>query len=172
MLFGGKFLYYQTDHESLNFLGEQQLHTQLQRKGVTKLLGLDYSIQYRKGKENKVADALSRREDKGECQAVSVLAPNWINEVSHSYEGTPWAQELITSLAIDRGEQRGYTLKAGLLRYRGRVVIGEDPDLRTRILQALHASPHGGHSDLQCNLQQGKAIVLLLLILINHMSPS
>ena len=41
----GKSFVIKTDHESLKFLGEQRLHTQLQRKGVTKLLGLDYSIQ-------------------------------------------------------------------------------------------------------------------------------
>lgn len=39
---------------------------QLQKKGVTKLLGLDYRIQYRKGKENTVADALTRRKE-GVC---------------------------------------------------------------------------------------------------------
>ena len=56
-----------TDHESLQFLDQQRLHTQFQRKGVCKLMGMDYTIVYRKDKENVVADALSRREEKGEC---------------------------------------------------------------------------------------------------------
>jgi len=81
------------------------------------LLGLDYSIQYRKGKENTVADALSRREENRECRAVSVLVPDWIKEVSCNYGRTPWAQELMTSLAAGGGEQKGYILKAGLLTY-------------------------------------------------------
>lgn len=95
-----------------------------------------------------MADVLSRREENGECRAVSVLVPDWIKEVSRSYEGTSWAQELMTSLAAGGDEQKGYTLRAGLLRYRGRMVIGEDPELQTRILQALHASPIGGHAGL------------------------
>ena len=33
---------------------------QLLRKGMTKLIGLDYIIQYKKGKKNIVVDALSR----------------------------------------------------------------------------------------------------------------
>lgn len=53
------------DYESLQFLLQQRFHTHLQRKGVSKLLGLDYTIQYRKGKENVVANALSRREGRG-----------------------------------------------------------------------------------------------------------
>ena len=49
-----------TDHFSLKYLLQQKLSSQLQKKGLMKLLGLDYTIQYRKGKENKVVDALSR----------------------------------------------------------------------------------------------------------------
>jgi len=67
-----------TDHESLQFLSQQRLHMQLQRKGVSKLMGLDFTIQYQKGKENIVADALSRRDKVGNCQAISVVLPAWI----------------------------------------------------------------------------------------------
>ncbi|GMI77951.1 hypothetical protein HRI_001464400 [Hibiscus trionum] len=48
-----------TDHEPLKHLLEQKLTTTIQKKGLTKFLGLDYVIQYRKGKSNLVADALS-----------------------------------------------------------------------------------------------------------------
>jgi len=51
----------QTDHESLTYLLDQKIHTPIQKKGLTKLLGLNYRIRYKKGKENKAADALLRR---------------------------------------------------------------------------------------------------------------
>ena len=42
----------QTDHESLKYLLDQKIHTAIQKKGLTKLLGLRYKILYRKGREN------------------------------------------------------------------------------------------------------------------------
>jgi len=50
-----------TDQRSLSQLSEQQLHTPWQHKVFTKLLGLQYKIVYKKGSDNRVADALSRK---------------------------------------------------------------------------------------------------------------
>ena len=50
----GRFII-KTDHESLKFLLQQKLHTHLQRKGMSRLMGLDYVIQYRRVQENKAA---------------------------------------------------------------------------------------------------------------------
>jgi hypothetical protein len=63
-----------TDHKSLTQLNEQRLHTPWQHKVFTKLLGLQYWIQYPPGTENRVADALSRRMDP-ECHVVSMVIP-------------------------------------------------------------------------------------------------
>lgn len=49
------------DHHSLKFLIEQRISMPEQKKWVTKLLGYDYEIVYRKGKENVVIDALLRK---------------------------------------------------------------------------------------------------------------
>lgn len=50
-----------TDQRALVNLSDQRLHTAWQQKALTKLLGLDYKIVYRKGADNRAADALSRR---------------------------------------------------------------------------------------------------------------
>ena len=49
-----------TDHKSLSYLSEQNLHSEMQRKAMTRLMGLKFKIIYRQGKENIVADSLSR----------------------------------------------------------------------------------------------------------------
>ena len=49
-----------TDHKSLAYLTEKNLHSDLQRKEMTRLMGLQFKVIYRQGKENAVADALSR----------------------------------------------------------------------------------------------------------------
>ena len=61
-LLGRRFII-QTDQWSLKYLLEQRITTPEQQKWAAKLLGYDYEIQYRPGRENSVADALSRRLD-------------------------------------------------------------------------------------------------------------
>lgn len=49
-----------TDQKSLKYLLEQRLSTPSQFGWLTTLMGMTYDIHYKKGKENSVADALSR----------------------------------------------------------------------------------------------------------------
>jgi hypothetical protein len=51
------------DHDSLKYFLEQRLSSKEQQKWVTKILGYDFEIVYKKGKQNVVADALSRKDE-------------------------------------------------------------------------------------------------------------
>ncbi|XP_019246493.1 PREDICTED: uncharacterized protein LOC109226149 [Nicotiana attenuata] len=93
---GGHFIV-KTDHQSLKYLLEQKVNTALQQKGLTKLLGLDYEVQYKKGEENKVADAFSRRqEEDSTLLAISIAQATWLQEVSQSYENDPIALQIVS----------------------------------------------------------------------------
>jgi RNase H-like domain found in reverse transcriptase len=88
-----------TDHLSIKHLLEQRLTHSLQHKGLSKLLGLDYIIQYKKGTDNKAADALSRQmQDNtvGETMAITEVIPAWIVELKESYTGDDWAKEVLS----------------------------------------------------------------------------
>lgn len=64
-------------------LGDQQLQSELQRKAMARLMGLQFQIVYKKGKENLVADALSRVGTMMELAAVSEVQPIWVQEVGY-----------------------------------------------------------------------------------------
>jgi hypothetical protein len=51
-----------TDHYSLKFLLDQRLSTVPQHQWISKLFGFDFTAEYRPGRLNTVADALSRRD--------------------------------------------------------------------------------------------------------------
>jgi hypothetical protein len=59
---------------------EQRLSLEEQQKWVTKILGYDFEIVYKKGKKNVVADALSRKGEDVEAFlcAISIIQPYWI----------------------------------------------------------------------------------------------
>jgi hypothetical protein len=68
-----------TNHKSLSQLNEQRLHTNWQHKVFTKLLGLQYKVIYKKGAENRVADALScRAHETPELCLLSTRVPQWV----------------------------------------------------------------------------------------------
>ena len=78
----GRHFKVKADHDSLKYFLEQRLSSKEQQKWVTKMLGYDFEIIYKKGKQNVVADALSRKDEDVEALfcAISIMQPDWIHE--------------------------------------------------------------------------------------------
>ncbi|XP_041025417.1 uncharacterized protein LOC121265821 [Juglans microcarpa x Juglans regia] len=75
-----------TDQQALRHLLQQKIVTLKQQKFIVKLLGFEYDIVYQPGKENKVADALSRRDgsallwlvhDEDEAHLMALSGAEW-----------------------------------------------------------------------------------------------
>jgi hypothetical protein len=61
------------NHKSLKYLLEQRITTPAQTRWLPKLLGYDYTIEYKKGVENQVADSLSHI---GEVHFLFISVPH------------------------------------------------------------------------------------------------
>jgi hypothetical protein len=73
----GKWFQIKTNHQSLKYFLEQCISSLEQQKLVTKLFGYDYEIIYKKGKDNVVVDALSKKyEDEGSLFSLSFIVPD------------------------------------------------------------------------------------------------
>jgi hypothetical protein len=84
----GRHFKVKTDHDSLKYFLEQRLSSEEQQKRVTKILGYDFEIVYKKGKQNVVADEISRKDEDVEAFlcAISIIQPNWIIEARDEWK--------------------------------------------------------------------------------------
>lgn len=76
-----------TDQQSLKFLTEQKISEDIQHKLFMQLLEFDFTIQYKKGITNKVADALSRKFQS--IFSMSQAVPLWAQEIADTYTNDP-----------------------------------------------------------------------------------
>ncbi|KAK8918580.1 hypothetical protein KSP39_PZI021790 [Platanthera zijinensis] len=153
-LVGGKFII-KTDHQSLRFLTDQKLVTPAQQKYLYKLMGYDYVIHYRQGKENVCADALSRQyegvakgteERAAELCGLSIVSSDLIQRVKLSWQGDARVQKIIEQKERDESAKPDYTWQHGLLKRKGKLLIGDDAALKQQLLHIYHDGAVGGHS--------------------------
>lgn len=147
----------QTDHKSLTHLNEQQLGTSMQQKAFVKLMGLQYVIKYKKGAENQVADALSRRGEE-ECVAITVSTPRWMELVVEEYHNHPQTKQLLASLCLNPEGEDGFQLVNGVIRFHGKIWLGHHPEAQQSVLLALHNSGVGGHSGITATYHRIKGL--------------
>jgi hypothetical protein len=143
----GKCFQIKTDHQSLKYFLEQRLSSPEQQKWVTKLFGYDYEIIYKKGKDNVVVDALSRKyEDEGSLFSLSFIVPDWLQVVRQEWLHDPKSLHLIQQLQSNSPVSPGYSWLNDELRYKGHLYLSKQSKLKSAVLSELHATPTTGHS--------------------------
>ncbi|KAL0299990.1 UNVERIFIED_CONTAM: Transposon Ty3-G Gag-Pol polyprotein [Sesamum angustifolium] len=150
-----------TDQKRLKHILDQRIDSILQQKWITKLLGLSYEVHYKKGSENRAADALSRVEhDRGESQAnaVTTQIPLWLQDVQESYEGNTLFQTVVQAKTLDNLAFPDYSYEAGILRRKGRICVGSHGGIREKIIRSMHDSALGGHSGINGTYQRIKPL--------------
>lgn len=123
-----------TDQKALKHLLEQNIHTDFQVAGISKLMDFDFSMEYKKVVDNKVADALSRKPD-SELLAISLLTPNdsLYEQIKNTWSTDASLQNLITRLQVQ--PFKSFTWCNAQLRMKGRLVVGANSHLKKLLLQ-------------------------------------
>jgi hypothetical protein len=144
----GRHFKVKTDHDSLKYFLEQRLSSEEQQKWVTKILGYDFEILYKKGKKNVVADALSRKDEDVEAflYAISIIQPDWIIEARDEWKNDEKVWTLIQRLQQDSSASDTFTWKNDSLWYKDLLYLCKNSQLKQKVLLELHTSLVGGHS--------------------------
>lgn len=137
----GRKFYIQTDQRSLKYLLEQRIVTPEQQ---TKLLGYDYEITYRPGRENSAADALSRVAGSPSLDALFVSQSSLWDAFKTQAINNPY-MEKIGKLASEKQGQP-YSWRNGMICYKNRVVVPPNSAIISQLLKEFHDLPMGGHS--------------------------
>jgi hypothetical protein len=152
-LLGSSFIV-RTNHHSLKYLLEQRVGTPSQQRWLSKLLGYDYIVEYRKGSLNVVADALSRRDPDVGIHSISQLEPSWIEAIDNMAHTDPDIIGKLQSYTNGQLDQSKFSVHNGRVFYKGKLYIGADSSFRNLILKELHSSLVGGHSGFLQTLQR------------------
>lgn len=91
-------------------------------------------------------------------QSSSQCKPDWLQEVHNSYTTDSQATNLLQELTVQSPNAKGYYLDHGLIKYKGRLFIGENLALQTKLISSLHDSAVGGHSGVQASYQRIKQL--------------
>ncbi|XP_070011785.1 uncharacterized protein [Nicotiana sylvestris] len=120
-------------------------------------MAFDFSIEYKKGNENKAADALFRNEE-AKLLDISLLSPNdpLYAQIKEIWSSDAALHELITKLQVQ--PFRSYTWINYQLRWKGRLVVGADHQLRQSIIRLWHSTPQGGHSGMDATIKRLKSL--------------
>lgn len=74
------------------------------------------------------------------------------------YQSDPAAIKLLQELSVAPASHPPFTLTGGLLRYNGRIWLGDNKPLQLKVLSALHDSALGGHSGFPVTFSRVKKL--------------
>lgn len=134
-----------TDQKSIKYILEQRLNTPFQQAWVAKLMGYEFEILYKEGKENKAADALSRIEGVELIALVLNSVDADLLQKIQSTHSDPHTSKIIQELEKDPASHQKFAWQDKVLRRKGKLVLGNSSEVKTFILHWLHDSSTGGH---------------------------
>ncbi|GJR36999.1 putative mitochondrial protein [Tanacetum coccineum] len=131
----------------------QALHkitTPAQMKWLPKLMGYDYEIMYKKGSNNGIVDALYRVNTSSQLlqMVLTSVSTDLLPKIVESWSIDHFLKTLIDNL------KAGKPLSNQQLKRKGKLVIGNDPELILSLLTHFHCDSTGGHSSIVATTQR------------------
>ncbi|GMF63288.1 unnamed protein product [Phytophthora fragariaefolia] len=162
-LLGSKPFVIYTDHASLRTATQSPHLSQRMAQWLSFFAEYNFEVRYKPGKQNALADALSRRPDY-ELAHVTTVTSSIPDLIRASYASDDMSVALLKALGSKefedsdrelsgrlRARLHRYAFDGGLLYYGTgskdppRVVVPHDENLKYRILYEAHDTPVGGH---------------------------
>jgi hypothetical protein len=151
-LLGHKFVI-KTDQKSLKNLLDQTLQTPEQQAWLHKFIGFDFHVEYKPGKENIPADALSRMF----LMAWTEPKHQFLEELQVALQKDVDLQHIMAACAQPNEAFPLYSVRDGLLLWKDKLVVPNDRSLITKILDEFHTSHIGGHAGINRTLARVQA---------------
>lgn len=133
-----------TDQRSLKSLLDQSLQTPEQQAWLHKFIGYDFKIEYKPGRDNIAADALSRVMVLSWSEPQNQLLQQLKDELAQQ-------DQLANTVRLCQNNappDTNYSVKEGLLYWKGRLVLPNQSSLIQKVLWEYHSSPIGGHAGI------------------------
>ena len=112
------------------------------------MLGYDFEIIYKKGKQNVSPDALSRKDEDVESllYAISIIQLDWIKDTMDEWKNGKTIWTFIQKLQQDPNASNTFRWKDDLIWYKDRLYLSKSSQLKQKVLFEFHSSPIGGNS--------------------------
>ncbi|MCH93405.1 putative gypsy/Ty3 element polyprotein [Trifolium medium] len=110
-------------------------------------MGFEFDIQYKEGVFNTSVDALSRKE--GAELLVSLIdsnIPSLMDQIKACWDSDANLTKIISELNVDPSTHTKFSWAKGELRRKGKIVVGNNAELKQQIMHWMHNSAAGGHS--------------------------
>ena len=147
----GRRFFIRTDQTSLRALLDQVVQTPEQQQYLAKLLGYQYKIVYKLGRDSRVVDALSKQPDVTTSQflTLSQVGFGLLDNLRQENATSAFFLDLYTAMKKDATKFNDYEIKDGLLLCKRKLVLDPSSLLIQKVLQECHLTLIGGHWGIQ-----------------------